>query len=196
MKKLYIVRHGKSEGSANGHVSFPHTPITDKGEKDALRLGKRLANEKTKIDAIFYSPLVRSTQTLEAIKRGGFDVTQIYIKPNVLLQEINRKEFEGKPREIYYAKKEASGLPPADYRCEGGESENDVKNRAKKFLMSIKNNKFDSILIITHGHFIAQFMSLLGFSNLSRQHGTSLSLLKIDNNKAKIIFWNNISHLS
>ncbi len=195
MKKLYIVRHGQSEGNIIKHVSFAHTPITEKGRNDAYRLGKRLKREKIKVDIIFYSPLTRSAQTLEAIKEGGFDISQIQVKPNPLLQEINRKEFEGKPSDEYYAKRSESGLPVNDYRCKGGESENDVKKRAIKFLDNFKSSKFDSVLIVTHGHFIAWIMILLGFSDIGHMHGASLSLVKINGNNARVAFLDDISHL-
>ena len=195
MKKLYIVRHGQSEGNIIRQVSFSHTPITEKGRNDSYKLGKRLKREKVKIDAIFYSPLTRSVQTLEAIKEGGFDVSQIQVKPSPLLQEINRKEFEGKPSEEYYAKRVESGLLPDDYRCKGGESENDVKKRAIKFLNYLKSSKFDSVLIVTHGHFIAWIMKLLELSNPGHLHGASLSLIEIDGNKAKMVFLDDASHL-
>ena len=195
MKKLYIVRHGQSKGNVIKHVSFAHTPITEKGRSDACKLGKRLKREKIKAEAIFYSPLARSVQTLEAIKEGGFDVSQTQVKPNSLLQEINRREFEGKPSREYYAKRTTSGLLPDDYRCKGGESENDVKKRVIKFLDYFNNSEFDSVLIVTHGHFIVQFIKLLGFSDLGHQHGASLSLVEIVGKKNRIIFLDDTSHL-
>lgn len=195
MKRLYIIRHGQSEGNATKHISFASTPITEKGRSNAYKLGKRLKKEQIKIDAIFYSPLTRSVQTLEAIKKGGFDVSKIQVKENPLLQEINRKEFEGKPSKEYYTDRTKSGLPLNDYRCKGGESENDVKKRAKKFLNYFNNSEFNSVLIITHGHFIAWIIKLLGFSAPSHLHGTSLSLIEIDGKDAKTVFLDNISHL-
>lgn len=195
MKKLYIVRHGQSEGNIIRHVSFQHTPITEQGRSDSYKLGKRLKRDNIKVDAIFYSPLTRSVQTLEAIKEGGFDVSQIQVEPNPLLQEINRKEFEGKPSEEYYAKCTESGLPTNDYRCNGGESENDVTKRAMKFLNYFNNSEFNSVLIVTHGHFINCFMKLLGFSDLGHLHGASLSLITIDGENAKIVFLDDASHL-
>jgi len=198
MKKIYIARHGESEGNSGNFISFPHTPLTNKGHKEAQKLGERLTKEKIKFDRIYCSPLYRSLQTLEDLLKAGIRIKQENIEINDLLREINRKEFEGKPRELYYAQKEKS-KSPENYRCRGGESENDVKKRAERFLSLIKRRNDKIVLIITHGHFLRHFMAFLGFpSGLSHPHGCSLSLVEINSEKGKpkLIFWNDISHLS
>ena len=112
-----------------------------------------------------------------------------------LLREINRLEFEDRPSTEYYATRDASGLDPDDFRCKGGESENDVKRRAAEFKKTIESSGFENILVITHGHFIGRFNSLFGLK-LEHKNGAALSLLEIDGDKAKVEFWNDTSHLS
>ena len=197
MRRIYITRHGESEGNSRGFISFTHTPLTARGHKEAQKLGERLTKEKIKFDRVYCSPLYRSLQTMDELLKAKIKVKEENIEINELLKEINRKEFEGKPRELYYVQKEKS-KSPEDYRCRGGESENDVKKRAQKFLRLIRKKGDKTILIITHGHFLRHFMALLGFpSGLSHPHGCSLSLVEVssEKEKPKLIFWNDISHL-
>lgn len=158
--KIYIVRHGESEGNAKGFVSYSHTPMTSKGHREAKKLGEKLVKEGIKIDKIYCSTLYRSLQTLEDLLKAGLKVDEKNIELTDLLREINRKKFEGRNKSEYYSKKDASKSPD-DYRCQGGESENDVKKRAQEFIKIISKTKDKNILIISHGHFLKHFTSLL-----------------------------------
>lgn len=192
--KIYIVRHGESEGNAREFISFSHTPLTSKGHGDVRKLGKRLTKEGVKIDRVYCSTLYRSLQTLEDLLKTGLKVNGKAIELSDLLREINRKEFEGREKTLYYSEKDASNSPE-DYRCKNGESENDVKKRAEEFIKIIKKAKYENVLIITHGHFLKHFMSLLGLGGLDHLRGASLSLVQISPKKSEVIFWNDTAHL-
>jgi broad specificity phosphatase PhoE len=194
--KVYITRHGESISNAEGYIAFSYTGLSDKGLEDAKKLGERLVKENIKIDAIYCSSLYRTLQTMDQIFKGGFKVDPKKIVITDLIREINRLEFEGQPSTEYYAvRNTTSGLNPDDFRCKGGESENDVKERALDFKKMIEKSGFENILIITHGHFIGRFNSIFGLK-LEHTNGAALSLLEIDEDKAEVKFWNDTSHLS
>ena len=63
MKKLFIVRHAKSDQSFFGN-DFER-PLNERGKNDAPVMAKRLFEKKIKIDALVSSPAVRAKKTAE-----------------------------------------------------------------------------------------------------------------------------------
>ncbi|WP_228546971.1 histidine phosphatase family protein [Candidatus Neptunochlamydia vexilliferae] len=61
-KEIYLIRHGETEWSRDGkHTGLTDIPLTDKGEVEAMALGRRL--EKIRFDHVFSSPLKRAKET-------------------------------------------------------------------------------------------------------------------------------------
>jgi phosphohistidine phosphatase len=66
MKTLYLLRHAKSSWD-NPTLDDFDRPLNDRGEKNALRMGKRL-KERDVVAQVFYSsPAVRAITTLQII---------------------------------------------------------------------------------------------------------------------------------
>lgn len=63
MKKLFIVRHAKSDQSFFGN-DFER-PLNERGKNDAPAMAKRLQEKKIQIDALVCSPAVRAKKTAE-----------------------------------------------------------------------------------------------------------------------------------
>lgn len=63
MKKLFVIRHAKSEQGYFGN-DFER-PLNKRGKSDAARMAKRLSGEKCTVDALIASPAVRAKQTAE-----------------------------------------------------------------------------------------------------------------------------------
>lgn len=61
MKKLFIIRHAKSDQSFFGN-DFER-PLNDRGKTDAPEMAKRLLDKKLKPDALVASPAVRAITT-------------------------------------------------------------------------------------------------------------------------------------
>ncbi len=66
MKKLYIVRHAKSDWS-NLRISDFDRKLNDRGLKDAPKMGRVLLQKKITIDLIMSSTAIRAAQTTECI---------------------------------------------------------------------------------------------------------------------------------
>lgn len=66
MKKLILIRHAKSSWE---HVGLPdrERPLHRRGEKDAPKMGRRLAERGVQVDRIITSPARRALLTAEAI---------------------------------------------------------------------------------------------------------------------------------
>ncbi len=68
MKKLFIIRHAKSDWEDSSLDDFDR-PINKKGEKNAPFMGQILANKNIKPDLIISSPALRAITTAQLIAK-------------------------------------------------------------------------------------------------------------------------------
>ena len=66
MKKLLIMRHGKSDWGAGSQRDFDR-PLNERGKKDAHRIGNELKNRNLTPDLIISSPAERAKTTAEKV---------------------------------------------------------------------------------------------------------------------------------
>ena len=69
MKTLLLVRHAKSSW-IDAALPDKERPLNDRGERDAPRMGKRLAKRGVKVDLMLSSPAHRALRTAEFIAKG------------------------------------------------------------------------------------------------------------------------------
>lgn len=147
MVELYFIRHGQTKANAEGILTGTiDTELTKKGIDDANELADKLNIE---FDKYYCSPLVRTHQTLQAIK-GNVDfiiderVTEVYSGD---WQGLHKNEL---PEEQFVLYKKGLMNPP------NGESLKVVEERANSFLKFIfstyRNN--EKILVVTHNAFM------------------------------------------
>src|SRR5262249_39585099 len=84
----YVARHGETAWSLTGqHTGLTDLPLTQRGERNAVRLGERLRG--LRFAQVFTSPLQRARRTCEL---AGFG-TVATVDPDLL--EWNYGEYEG-----------------------------------------------------------------------------------------------------
>ena len=67
---IYLARHGETAWSLTGqHTGLTDLPLTERGERNARRLGKRLTG--LVFAKVFTSPLKRATRTCELAGFGA-----------------------------------------------------------------------------------------------------------------------------
>lgn len=144
-KKIYLIRHGETEWTLSGrHTGKTDIPLTQKGEEEALRIGKRIGN--IKFDLVLCSPLQRAKATCQ----GAGLLDQAVIEP--LLTEWDYGAYEGLTTE------EIRGQIP-DWKifthgaAPRGESVAAVGQRADQILEKIASVKGD-VALFSHGHFL------------------------------------------
>ncbi len=157
MRKLYIVRHGKTDWNVQGLLQgSADIELNETGISEAKELKKKI--DLDKIDLCICSPLKRAKQTAEILV--GDQVEIIY---DDLLFERGFGDYEGKKIIFDLI------APQWDYKLNDSshniESIQDCLARAKKFLDKIKKeypNK--NILIVSHGSFIKTLhFNLVGY---------------------------------
>lgn len=149
MKRIFLIRHGESEGNADKTV-YSKKPdyavlLTEKGKQQAKEVGDKFESLGLNSVHIFYSPFFRTRQTM--------DIATKKMRPFCKIEDarIREQEWTGELRGFdLQREKDRIDYGIYYYRYPGGESCADVELRVASFFESIKNFD-DDILIFTHG---------------------------------------------
>lgn len=149
MTKLYLVRHGESEGNffkvTTGQIDMP---LTDLGRQQARKTAEYLS--EIKFDSVYSSDLSRAFETCKIINTADLPVT---VDKN--LREIDAGKWEGVPYD------QTARLYPEDYAVwrsdigracpTGGESVASLYSRVNAALDNIAaKEEGKTVLIATH----------------------------------------------
>src|SRR5256886_15069075 len=144
---VYEARHGETAWSATGqHTGLTDLPLTKRGERNALRLRKRLAG--LVFAKVLTSPLQRATRTSELAGFGA--VAQV----DRDLVEWNYGDYEGLRTAEIHAKRPGWQLVRGG--CPNGESPEQVGARADRVVNRVRAIK-GNVLIFSSGHFLRVF---------------------------------------
>jgi broad specificity phosphatase PhoE len=189
---VQLARHGETAWSLSGqHTGLTDLPLTDRGERNARRLGERL---KGRIFAkVLSSPLQRAMRTCEL---AGFGAESEVDRD---LVEWNYGEYEGRRTEEIHAERPDWEL----FRdgCPGGESPQQVGERADRVVKRARE-VHGNVLIFSSGHFLRVLASRwLGLDPGAGKYfllsTASLSMLSYEHNLSHpvIELWNDTNHV-
>jgi probable phosphoglycerate mutase len=192
LPKLYLARHGETEWSISGqHTGLTDIPLTERGEENGQRLGKRL--QGTPFSMVLTSPLQRARKTCELASYGDIaeDVPE--------LVEWNYGDYEGLTSDEIHA--ENPGWNVFRDGCPGGESPSEIGGRVDRLIDRIRAGKGD-VLLFGHGHCLrvltARWLGLPpGDGRLFRLNTATLSILTYEHNLESpvISLWDDDRHL-
>jgi len=140
----YLARHGETAWSLTGqHTGLTDIPLTERGERNARRLGERLA--ALTFAQVFTSPLRRAFRTCEL---AGFAAVAT-VDPDLV--EWNYGKYEGRRSAEIRAERPDWQL----FRdgCPGGETPDDVAVRADRVVSRVRAVQGD-VLLFSSGHFL------------------------------------------
>ena len=189
---IYLARHGETAWSLSGqHTGLTDIPLTERGERNARRLGERLKG--LTFARVFVSPLRRAARTCEL---AGFGASAEVDKD---LIEWNYGHYEGRRTAEILA--ERPGWQLFRNGCPGGESPVEVGARADRVVSRVRAVGGDALLF-SSGHFLRALAArwlglepgdgryfLLGtasFSALGYEHDLSEPVIRL---------WNDTSHV-
>jgi broad specificity phosphatase PhoE len=188
---IYLARHGETAWSVTGqHTGLTDLPLTERGERNAARLRKRLAGSV--FTKVLTSPLQRATRTCEL---AGFGAVA---KVDRDLVEWNYGDYEGLRTAEIHAKRPDWEL----FRdgCPDGESPEQVGARADRVVSRVRAIK-GNVLIFSSGHFLRVFAARwLGLEPAAGKFfmldTASLSALSYEKDLSHpaIWFWNDTRH--
>lgn len=189
---VYLARHGETAWSLSGqHTGLTDLPLTERGERNARALGKRLRG--LALSAVLTSPLQRAARTCEL---AGFG-TAAEVDRDLL--EWNYGEYEG--RRTVEIRAERPDWQLFRDGCPGGESPDQVGARADRVVSRVRAVQGD-VLLFSSGHFLRMFCARwLGLETGAGGYflliTASLSALGYDGSLSQpvIRLWNDTSHL-
>jgi broad specificity phosphatase PhoE len=144
LPRIYLARHGETAWSLTGqHTGLTDLPLTQRGKRNARRLGKRL--EGFTFARVFTSPLQRATRTCAL---AGFG-SAAEVDPSLV--EWNYGDYEGLRTAEIQSKRPGWQL----FRdgCPNGESPGQVGARADCTVSRLRGIA-GNVLIFSSGHFL------------------------------------------
>jgi broad specificity phosphatase PhoE len=189
---IYLARHGETTWSLSGqHTGLTDLPLTERGERNARRLGERL-NGLT-FAKVFTSRLQRAARTCEL---AGFGRVA-EVEPD--LHEWDYGQYEGRRTVEIHAERPDWQL----FRdgCPGGESPEQVGARADRVVSRVRAVQGD-VLLFSSGHFLRVFAARwLGLEPGAGRYfllsTASLSALGYEHNRSEpvIRLWDETRHV-
>ena len=190
---IYVARHGETAWSLSGqHTGVTDLPLTERGERNARRLGERLKG--LSFVKVFTSPLQRAARTCELAGFGaGAEVDRD-------LLEWNYGKYEGRRTAEILAERPDWQL----FRdgCPGGESPDQIGARADRVVSRLRAIQGD-VLLFSSGHFLrvlaARWLGLEpGAGRCFLLSTASLGMLAYEHNNLTepvIRLWNDTRHV-
>ena len=173
---IYVARHGETAWSLSGqHTGITDLPLTERGERNARRLGERLKG--LSFVKVFTSPLQRAARTCELAGFGaGAEVDRE-------LLEWNYGEYEGRRTAEILADRPDWQL----FRdgCPGGESPDQIGARADRVVSRLRAIRGD-VLLFSSGHFLRVLLSTASLSAVGYDHDVSRPVIRL---------WNDTRHV-
>jgi len=144
LQVIHLARHGETAWSLSGqHTGLTDLPLTQNGEENARRLGKRL--QGLKLVRVLTSPLQRARKTCEL---AGFGAVA-EVDPELV--EWNYGTYEGlRSAEI---RKERPDWDLFRDGCPGGETPAQVAARADRVVTRLRAAP-GNVLLFSSGHFL------------------------------------------
>jgi probable phosphoglycerate mutase len=186
---VYLARHGETAWSLSGqHTGLTDIPLTERGERNAQRIGQRLRG--LTFSHVLTSPLQRARRTCEL---AGFAAV---VDPNLV--EWNYGAYEGLTSAAIHAKRPGWDL----FRdgCPGGESVPAVAARADRVVARLRALHGD-VLVFSSGHFLrvlaARWCDMEASAGRHFLLGTAaLSILGYEHDLTQPVLrlWNDSSH--
>lgn len=184
--RLYLTRHGETAYNADGrgHGSID-IPLNDRGREQARALRDHMRD--TKIDAFYSSTLSRAFETATIVAEPH----NKSVMPLTNLCEINYGELEGMLYADLNEFRAKKTVPYAELQFPGGENYKQAHERARNFLLQIKQgcNTADSAFVVSHGSFIRVIISEITgdtieklYEKIPRQKNTAVTIIDFDEN--------------
>jgi probable phosphoglycerate mutase len=189
---IYLARHGETAWTVSGqHTGVTDITLTERGERNARRLGERLKGFM--FADVFTSPLQRARRTCEL---AGF-VGLAKVDPDLV--EWNYGAYEG--QRTADIRKERPDWELFRDGCPGGESPAQIGARADRVVARLRSLDND-VLLFSSGHFLrvlaARWCGLdVFFGRYLLLTVATLSILGYEHNKTEpvIRLWNDARHV-
>lgn len=180
MLSIYLLRHAETD--YNAHAQFiggrsNHIPLSTKGKKQAMEIGKVLKDSDIQFDKVHCSIANRTRQTLDLILSQA-NITNNPIIYSEELQELSQGDWEGKLRPEIYTPEQLAKINANQwlFTPPNGESQKEVEERMLAFISFEILDKHTEGNFLIVGHGIAFKCLLRGILGISSQMAYKLSI--------------------
>lgn len=164
--KLYIIRHAESQGNATGNYG---TEVSDSLSSIGQKQAEALAEELQDFDRIIVSPRLRAMQTITPYLIKRDQKAEIWPELAEACWHDNREEMTEKWKSIpakltdseskIFTFRDNKEIIPAPIET-FGEGLCRI-HKAFERIQKMAAESDESILMVTHGHFIREFLNIL-----------------------------------
>lgn len=158
MKNIITIQHTQSIHHTNGMVgSWTDWDLSEVGIQQANNIGKNLSNQLSDKKYVLYSSdLLRAKHTAEIV--GGYlEVASIFVTE---LRERNLGKCVGKSVQWMKDNMEVKEKSIDDKMFSDAESRRDEWNRLLPFFNELMSNKYENIIIVSHGDLLSVFNTM------------------------------------
>ena len=207
--KLYLVRHGETEGNLVHLYQGDSDPLSAKGRAQGAILAKRF--ESIPLDLILASRYVRAMETAKMVADAKKMPVQV---EDLMVERRWPKEIEGKEaadpgiQDLRTMLKEKE-LSDPEWRLSNEERYIDVRERAIQFLAKAQtlSKTHNDILVVSHAHMLKVLLSVIIHgpevsAKLFRDifyvislHNTGITVVEYDGKQWHIVTFNDHAHL-
>jgi broad specificity phosphatase PhoE len=177
--KLFLVRHGESNGNANQSMYFKELDseleITDKGQEQSKEAGNKIVNilnsfkneEYPNEDTIFFntfnSTYIRATQTANILSDHISRIDKYHVSKLIPTPLCREREWGSLRSDIRdFTKLDKNYLFNFYYKPTGGESFADCFTRVAVFHQwLLTESKYEYNIVVSHGEFIKLYLMFL-----------------------------------
>jgi probable phosphoglycerate mutase len=196
--RLYLIRHAQSEGNTGEDLTTGDPELTDVGQKQAERLGKRMKDAR--LDALYASPLRRTQATARAIA----DTTGLKVVSKADLREVTLGQQEFDIRELPVAEQqkiERQILDDGTWDAfPGSEGSAAARKRIRGVLDEIiAAHPGQRVAAVVHSAFIQTYISIvLGLDRDFVYYPFNASICSVRAHKDRRVIWrlNDVAHLT
>jgi probable phosphomutase (TIGR03848 family) len=200
MTQFLLIRHGANDYTRTHRLAgwTPDVHLNDHGQAQAQAIGERLA--KTRIDALYSSPLDRTVETAQAIVARQPHLTLHTLDT---LGEVHYGEWQGQflgvlaTRKLWHTVQHA----PSRMKFPGGETMRGAQQRMVDAIELLREkHPHQTIAIVSHSdmiklvvaHYLGLHIDLFQRIEIST---ASLTVLEIDAQRAMLLQLNETSYL-
>lgn len=160
LKRIYFIRHGKTEDNISGKSQVPEAPLSEEGRRQAEYVAKRLSH--IHIDAIISSPYRRAKETAEVIAKtlGKEIIFEDMFRELRRPSEIAGTSFDSAEYHRVINEIEKIELE-SDARYSDEETLFEMGARAHQALILLVQQPETDIVLVTHGVFLKMMFAAM-----------------------------------